>query len=82
MDGGQYTILSGLKCFGCQGFGHMKQECLTYLKTTRKSKALAATLSDTKPEIESDDSDDEGILSVFTATVDPTEGVTETLDDE
>ena len=24
-DGGQYTILSRLKCFGCQGFGHMKQ---------------------------------------------------------
>ena len=23
-DGGQYTIPSGLKCFGCQGFGHMK----------------------------------------------------------
>ena len=24
-DGGQYTIPSGPKCFGCQGFGHMKQ---------------------------------------------------------
>ena len=23
-DGGQYTVLSGPKCFGCQGFGHMK----------------------------------------------------------
>ena len=23
-DGGQYTIPSGPKCFGCQGFGHMK----------------------------------------------------------
>ena len=29
MDGGQYTILSRPKCFGCQGFGYMKQECLT-----------------------------------------------------
>ena len=47
-----------------------------------KSKALATTLSDTKPEIESDDSDDEGILNAFTATVDPTEGVTEIVDDE
>ena len=47
-DGGQYTIPSGLKCFGCQGFGHMKQECPTYLKTTGKSKALVATLSDMK----------------------------------
>ena len=23
-DGGQYTILAEPKCFGCQGFGHMK----------------------------------------------------------
>ena len=23
-DGGQYTVPLGLKCFGCQGFGHMK----------------------------------------------------------
>ena len=37
-DGGQYTIPSRLKSFGCQGFGHMKQECPTYLKTIRKSK--------------------------------------------
>ena len=41
----------------------MKQECLTYLKLDRKSKALATTLSDTKPKIESDDSDDAGILN-------------------
>ena len=81
-DGGQYTILSMPKCFGCQRFGHIKQECPTYLKSIGKSKALAATLSDTKPEIESDDSDDEGILNAFTTTVDPTEGVTKTVDDE
>ena len=81
-DGGQYTIPSRLKSFGCQGFGHMKQECPTYLKTIRKSKAFVASLSDTKPKIESDDIDDEGILSAFTATIDPTERVTETVDDE
>ena len=23
-DGGQYTVPSGPKCFGCQGFDHMK----------------------------------------------------------
>ena len=23
-DGGQYTVPSGPKCFGCQGFSHMK----------------------------------------------------------
>ena len=47
-----------------------------------ESKALAATLSDTEPETESNDSDDEGILSAFTTTVDPTEGITEIVDDE
>ena len=39
----------------------MKQECLIYLESIGKSKALAATLSDTELEIESDDNDDEGI---------------------
>ena len=73
-DGGQYIVPSGPKCFRCQGFRHMKQECPTYLKTIRKSKALATTLSDIEPEDESDDNDDEGILNAFTATVDPTDG--------
>ena len=45
IDGSQYTIPFGPKCFGCQGFEHMKQECPTYLKSIGKSKALAATLS-------------------------------------
>ena len=50
----------------------MKKECPTYLKTIGKSKALAATLSDTEPEDESNDNDDKGILNAFTATVNPT----------
>ena len=80
--GGQYTIPFGPKCFRCQGFGHMKQECPTYLKLIGKSKALAATLSDPELKTESDDSDDEGILSAFTTTVDPTEGIIEAVDKE
>ena len=60
----------------------MKQECPTYLKSIGKSKALAATLSDIEPEIKSDDSDDNGILSAFTATVDPTKGIIEEVDKE
>ena len=60
----------------------MKQECLTYLKSIRKSKALTATLSDTEPKTDSDDSDDEGILSAFTAIVDPTEEIVEAVDEE
>ena len=38
-DGSQYTVPFEPKCFKCQGFGHMKQECPTYLKTIGKSKA-------------------------------------------
>ena len=60
----------------------MKQEWPTYLKSIGKNKALAATLSDTEPETESDDSDDKGILSAFTAIVYPTKGITEIVDDE
>ena len=60
----------------------MKQECLTYLKTIGKSKALATTLSDTEPKNELDDNDDEGILNAFIATVNPTEGIVEEVDEE
>ena len=73
-DGGQYNIPFGPKCFGFQGFGHMKQEFPTYLKSIGKSRALAATLSDIEPEIESNESDYEGILSAFTITMNSTEG--------
>ena len=52
----------------------MKQECPTYLKTIRKSKALATTLSDTELEDDLDDNDDEGILNAFTVIVDSTDG--------
>ena len=80
-DDGQYTVPSGPKCFGCQGFRHMKQECPTYLKTIGKSKALAATLSDTEPEDDSNNEDD-GTLNAFIATVNPTEGIVEEMDEE
>ena len=80
-DGGQYTVPSRLKCFGCQGFDHMKQVCSTYLKTIGKSKALTATLSDIKPDDDSDNKDD-GILNAFTATVNPAEEIVEDVDEE
>ena len=65
----------------CQGFGHMKQECPTYLKTIGKSKALTATLSDTELEDDSDNKDD-GILNAFTTTINPTKRIVENVDEE
>ena len=59
----------------------MKHKCPTYLKSIRKSKALAATLSDTEPEDNSDNEDDE-ILNAFTATVNPTDGIVEDVIEE
>ena len=80
-EGSQYTVLAEPKCFGCQGFGHMKHKCPTYLKSIRKSKTLAATLSDI--ELEDDcDNEDDGILNSFTATVDPIDGIVEDVVEE
>ena len=59
----------------------MKHECPTYLKSIGKSKALAAALSDTELEEDSDNKDD-GILNAFTATVNPTNGIVEDVDEE
>ena len=59
----------------------MKNECPTYLKSSGKSKALTATLSDTEPEEDSDNEDDE-ILNAFTATINPTNGIVEDVDEE
>ena len=78
-EGGQYTVPTRPKCFGCQGFGHMKHECPTYLMSIGKSKALAASLSNTEPEKDSDNEDD-GILNAFTATVNPTDGIVEDVE--
>ena len=59
----------------------MKQKCPTYLETIGKSKAFATTLSDTKPEDDSNNEDD-GILNAFTATINPTKGIVEDVDEE
>ena len=54
----------------------------TYLKSIGKSKALIATLSDTEPEVDSEDSDQEGIISAFTTTVDLSKEFGELVDEE
>ena len=59
----------------------MKQEYPTYLKSIGKSKALAATLSDTEPEDDSNNEDDE-ILNSFIATINLTKGIVEDVDEE
>ena len=59
----------------------MKQECPIYLKTIGKSKALAATLSDTEPKDDFDNEDD-GILNEFTTTINPFEGTAKNVDEE
>ena len=80
-DGGQYTVPAGPKCFGCQGFGHMKHKCPTFLKSIGKSKAFVATMSDIEPEDDSNNEDD-GILNAFTATINPTAGIVEDVVEE
>ena len=57
----------------------MQQECPTYLKTIGKSKALAATLSDTELEDDSDNEND-GILNALTITINPTKRIVEDVD--
>ena len=59
----------------------MKHECPICLKSIGKSKALTVTLSDTKPEDDSDNEDD-GILNAFTATVNPTNKIVENVDEK
>ena len=51
------------------------------LKSIGKSKALTATLSDTELEEDSNNEDD-GILNAFIATVNPTDGIVEDVDEE
>ena len=80
-EGGQYNVPAGPKCFGCQGFRHMKHECPTYLKSIGKSKALAATLSDTEPEEDSDNEDDR-IFNANTVTINPTDKIVEDMDEK
>ena len=56
----------GQQCYGCQGYGHMKSECPTFLKS--KGKALVVTLSDDEVSDHESKSDQEGNFMAFTAT--------------
>ena len=57
----------GPQCFGCQGYGHIKFECPTYLRS--KGKAMAITLSDDEVFDDESGCDEDGNFIAFTATV-------------
>ncbi|XP_019166708.1 PREDICTED: uncharacterized protein LOC109162460 [Ipomoea nil] len=60
----------GIKCYECEGFGHVQAECPTYLR--RKKSMTATTWRDDEPESEAADSDAEkmfGNIVAFTARV-------------
>ena len=56
----------GPQCFGCQGYGHMKSECPTYLKS--KGKAMVVTLSDDEVFGDEYGYDEDGNFIAFIAT--------------
>ena len=56
----------GPQCFGCQGYGHMKSECPTYLKS--RGKAMVVTLSDGDVSDDESECDEDGNSIAFTAT--------------
>ena len=58
----------GQQCFGCQGEGHAKSECPTFLKS--KDKAMAVTLSDDEIfDHESGSDEDENFFAFIAAAV-------------
>ena len=61
----------GQKCFGCQGYGHVKSKCPTFLRS--KGKAMAVTFSDNEVsdnEVSDNESgsDEDRNFIAFTAT--------------
>ena len=56
----------GQQCFGCQGYGHMKLECPTFLRSN--GKAMAITLSDDEVSDNESCSDEDENFIAFIAT--------------
>ena len=57
----------GQRCFGCQGYGHVKSECPTFLRS--KGKAMAVTLSDYEDSDNESGNDENRNFITFTATI-------------
>ena len=56
----------GQQCFGCQGYGYVKSECPTFLRS--KGKVMVVTLSDDEVSNHESGSDENGNFITFTAT--------------
>ena len=56
----------GQQCFGCQGYGHVKSVCPTFLRS--KSKAMAVTFSNDEVSNNESGSDKDGNFIAFTVT--------------
>ena len=54
------------QCFGCQRYGHVKSECLTFLRS--KGKAMHVTLNDDEVSDHESGSDEDENFIAFTAT--------------
>ena len=58
----------GQQYFGCQGYGHMKLKCPTFLRS--KGKVMIVTLSDDEvSDNESGSDEDENFITFTTTTV-------------
>ena len=64
--GQTYNNSMGQQCFGCQGYGHVKSEHPTFLRS--KGKAMAVTLSDDEVSNNESSSDEDGNFITFTNT--------------
>ena len=56
----------GQQSFGCQGYGHVKSECPTFLRS--KSKVMVVTLSDDEVSNYESGSNEDGNFIAFTIT--------------
>ena len=56
----------GQQCFGFQGYGHVKSECPTFLRS--KGKVKAVTLNDDEVSDNESSSDEDGNFITFTTT--------------
>ena len=57
----------GQQCFGCQGYGHVKSECPTFLRS--KGKTMVVILSDDEVSDHESGSDEDGNFIAFTTIV-------------